>query len=124
MMTQTGTLTYGVEHEGVVHTEFELRLPTIGDNIAALELVGAASNMKVNAAMLAASLLRIGTIPKETLTYEFLCENVVDDDFDTLVDAQVVLKKKRMASLTPSPTTGSSSSSLDDTASPSPVSPS
>jgi hypothetical protein len=122
MMTQSDRLLYGVEYEGTVHYDFELRLPTVADNIAALEEVGTDSNMKVGVAMFVRCLTKLGTIPAEVLTYDFIVQNMIDDDFDTLSKATAELKKKRLASNLPSPTTDSPSSSSDSTASPSPVS--
>lgn len=122
MITQTGTLDYGVEYEGTTHFDFELRLPMIGDNIAALEEVGASSNLKLHAAMLTRSIVRLGTIPSAVLNYDFLSANLVDDDFDVLSTAEKDLKKKRKALNQPLLDTGSPSPSSVDTASPNPVS--
>ncbi|WP_036666020.1 hypothetical protein [Paludibacterium yongneupense] len=125
MMTQTDSLKFGVEYpadSGQMHYDFELRLPMIADNIAVLQHVGTVSNMQVRTAIFARCLVRLGTIPTETLTSDFLAGNMVDDDFDVLAAAETELKKKRMRSNPPSPSTDSPSSSLVDTASPSPAS--
>jgi len=122
MITETGKLTFGIDYDGATHTDFELRLPMIGDNIAALEEVGAASTLKLHAAMLAHTIVRIGTIPAEAMTYDFLSKNLVDDDFDVLAAAEKELKKKRKASNQPSQDTGSPSPSSPATDSTSPAS--
>jgi hypothetical protein len=113
MITQTGKLKYGIEVDGVTHTDFELRLPTIGDNIDAVEQVGATSSLKVHLAMMARTLMRLGTLPAEQVTYELLLQNLVDDDFDVLVAQEMELKKKRIELNQPS----------KDSASPLPSSP-
>lgn len=122
MITQTGKLPCGVEVDGVVHTDFELRLPMIGDNIAAVEEVGVASNLKVHVAIMARTLTRLGTLTREQITYQLLSDNLVDDDFDVLVSAETDLKKKRRASNQPSPATDSPLPSSDGSASRSPTS--
>lgn len=118
MITQTGKLNYGVEFEGAVHTDFELRLPTIADNIAGVELVGIGSNLKVHVAMMARTLVRLGNIPAESITFELLSDGLVDDDFDVLAAAERDLKKKRKESIQPSLDSGSPSPSLVPTESP------
>ena len=118
-MTQSDKLVYGVEYEGTIHFDFELRIPMVADNIAALEEVGPQSNLKVNTAMYARCITKLGAIPLETITYEFLSKNLVDDDYDVLHNAIGELKKKRQALSQPSPTTDSPLSSSASTASPS-----
>lgn len=97
-MTETGELLYGVEYpagSGQLHYAFEMRLPTVGDNIAAIEEHGVDSHMRLNAAMLARSLVRLGDIPAEAIGYE-LVASLVDDDFDVLASTREQLKKKRL----------------------------
>lgn len=116
-MTESAKLVYGVEYEGKIHFDFELRMPMVADNIAALEEVGPQSNLRVNTAMYARCITRLGTIPQDAITYQFLSENLVDDDYDVLHAAIQALKKKRTALSPPLPITDSPSSSLDSTAS-------
>lgn len=123
MITQTGQLTYGIEYEGAVHFDFEIRVPTVADNIAALEEVGADSNLRVSTAIYARCLTKLGAIPQEALTYTFLSSGMVDDDFDVLSGAMTAVKKKLKESRTPSPTTDSPSSSSANTDSTSAASP-
>ena len=96
-MTEKDTLLYGVEYpagSGQMHYDFELRLPTVGDNIVAIEELGVGSNLRLNTAMLARALVRLGDIPSEAITYELLDKELVDDDYDVLATARDRLKKK------------------------------
>ncbi|WP_088158711.1 phage tail assembly protein [Achromobacter xylosoxidans] len=120
--TITQTLSFGVEFDGKNHVEFELRLFTAGDNIAALMEVGPENGMRLSCAMLARALVRLGDIPKDALTYAFLAENLVDDDFDVLMLAQSELKKKLRLSSASSSTIVKPSPSLESTATASDVS--
>lgn len=124
-MTEKGQLLYGVEFpagSGVLHYDFEMRLPTVGDNIAAIEDQGVGSNMRLNAAMLARSLVALGSIPAEEISYTLLAQHMVDDDFDVLAAARDQLKKKRMRPKSGLPDSALPSSLLASTASPSSVS--
>lgn len=121
-LTQLSSLEYGIEHDGALHYDFEMRLTTVQDNIDALEVVGADSGLKISMAMFAASLIRLGTIPKEALTYEFLASRLADSDFDRLAAAQGELKKKRRRENAGSLVSGSVSSRSASTESPKPTS--
>ncbi len=101
--TETGSLEYGIEYpedSGEYHYNFELRLATVADNIAAYEeptiIGGSVCNMRVNAAVLARSIVSLGTVPKEAITAA-LIDTAVDSDYDMLFAAQEELKKKRSA---------------------------
>lgn len=125
MMTQKDQLLYGVEYpagSGQLHYDFELRLPMVGDNIAAIEEMGIGSNLKLNTAMLARCLVKLGDIPREAITYELLDQHLVDDDYDVLAEARDALKKKRMRPKPTSLTSDSPPYSSASTASPSPAS--
>ncbi|HDR9026859.1 TPA: hypothetical protein QDB14_001028 [Burkholderia vietnamiensis] len=100
-LTEKGSLEYGIEYpvdSGKLHYDFELRLATVADNIAAYEeptiIGGGVCNMRVNAAVLARSIVSLGTIPAEAITIE-LIDTAVDSDYDMLFAAQERLKKKR-----------------------------
>lgn len=124
-MTEKNQLLYGVEYpaeSGQIHYDFELRLPTVGDNIAAIEKHGIGSNMRINTAMFASCLVKLGDIPAEAITYELLDQQMVDDDYDVLAAARDLLKKKRMRPKPSSADSGSPSSLSASTASPSHVS--
>lgn len=125
MVTEKDQLQYGVEYpaeSGVLHYDFELRLPTVGDNIAAIEELGVGSNLRLNTGMLARCLVKLGDIPREAITYELLDSSLIDDDYDVLSAARDRLKKKRMRPKPSSPDSGSPSLPLASTASPNPAS--
>lgn len=115
--TIVGQLQLGLEYGGDIHYEFELRLPTVGDNIEALLDAGVGSNMRVSAAMLARALVRLGTIPRDAITRELLEANLPDEDFDVLEQASDALKKKWRRPSDSSEITGSPSSPSGDAAS-------
>ncbi|MDR5803401.1 hypothetical protein [Caballeronia sp. LZ001] len=120
--TQCDSLEYGIEYpdgSGEYHFNFEIRLPTVDDNIKAYEhpsiLGGGVSNMRVNVAILASCLLSLGSIPKDAITPE-LIGSAVDADYDKLVAVQEMIKKKRKAMKPASANSGESSSSSGSTA--------
>lgn len=118
MLTEKGLLVYGIEYpaaSGQIHYQFEMRLPTVGDNIEAIEAHGVDSNLKLNVDMMARCLVRLGDIPAEAIQYELLAEHLVDEDYDVLVSARESLKKKRRASNSNLPACDSPSSPSDDT---------
>lgn len=124
MMIEKGSLDYGVEFpadSGEFHFDFEMRLPTIEDNVSAIEEVGTGSSLRMNVAMLARCLVSLGDIPTEAITTDLL-NTMVDDDYDVLSAARDALKKKRKRSNAASATIASPSSSSESTASPSPAS--
>lgn len=96
--TVVGSLEFGIEHNGCLHYEFEMRLPTVGDNIEALLRHGSESAMRVGLEMYARSLVRLGTIPTDQITYELLAAGLVDDDYDVIEGAAQELKKKQKRS--------------------------
>ena len=114
-LTMQDQLLYGLEYEGVLHKDVELRLPTIADNIAALEEVGPTSNIRLQVAMWARSLVKLGGVPVEQINTELLL-TLVDEDFDVLTDLADRLKKKRRAAngTLPAPASLSSPSAESD----------
>lgn len=120
-ITHIGKLRYGAEYpagSGMLHYDFEMRVPTIADNIAALEEVGPASSLQLNVAMMARCLVRLGDIPAEAINTS-LINGLVDEDYDELADARDALKKKRKRPNDTLPTFDPLSSSSDGMASPS-----
>ncbi|MBE5529203.1 hypothetical protein A9J41_14715 [Laribacter hongkongensis] len=110
MMTEKGQLLYGLEWpagSGRLHFDFEVRLPTLGDNIAAIEEVGEASGLRVSAAITAKCIVRLGAIPAEDISLALLETGLVNSDFDAFDAAILSLKKKRMQSKPTSPASGS-----------------
>lgn len=118
MITTTDKLKYGITVDGVVHTDFEMRCPVIGDNIAAVEAVGTSSNLRVQVAMMSRTLVKLGTLSPDQITFDLLSNNLVDDDFDVLTRAERELKKKLLSSSQPSGAIDSASPSSDATDSP------
>lgn len=125
MVTEQGSLLHGVELDGKRHFTFSVRLPVVGDTIAALEETqdekgtteGAAAGLHYRVGILA-RVVTIEGIDAENVTTELLLNQLSDDDFD-LIDAQVsALKKKLMALRAPLPDTAASSSPSENTASP------
>jgi hypothetical protein len=122
-LTEKGSLDFGVEYpadSGERHYDFEIRLGTIGDTIAAYEdpaiLGGCVSNMRVNVAVLANCIVSLGTIPKESITAGLL-DTAIDSDYDVLTVAQESLKKKLKDLKLSAATSASPKSSSDSTAS-------
>lgn len=95
--TLKGQLTCGVLFEDKLHTDFEIRLPLMKDNIRAIDLHGDKSTLAVSVAVMAEAIVSLGSIPKEKITLELLEEGLVEDDFDILNEAFKTLKKKRAA---------------------------
>ncbi|EHT7346331.1 hypothetical protein KXR09_003931 [Escherichia coli] len=117
--THTGELSVGVEFNGILHKNFELRLPVMRDNGQALEeteerfqtVAGFAADYYYRCAVMAATLVRLGDIPQEELTAELLYDHMVPEDFEILKSARDILKVKRSGGNPGSPDSGSQSSS-------------
>lgn len=122
MMTERDQLLYGIEYEGTLHYDVEMRIMTIQDNIAAIEEVGPQSGMRITDSMMRRAIVRVGTIPQDALTLDLLRAELADEEYDVLTDLQERIKKKRRRAKSASPATGSSSSSSAPTASASPTS--
>lgn len=101
-LTFTGTLAEGAEVDGVFHREFELRLPTVGDNVDAIDQVGGHNGTALSAALLARQLVRLGTLEPKQITYDLLC-TLHPADFNQLDAASGELEKKRKAALAAAP---------------------
>lgn len=112
----TGTLKYGVPYQGRRHREFALRLPTMGDNIDALEAYPDASGARIDVAMFAACMEKLGDIPAEEISYE-LVASMFPSDMDEVYAAIAAAKKKLLSPSESSAAIESSSSSLASTAS-------
>ncbi len=125
MAKEHGSLLHGVELDGQRHFTFSVRLPVVGDTIAALEETqdekgtteGAAAGLHYRVGILA-RVVTIEGIGAENVTTDLLLNQLSDEDFD-LLDAQIsALKKKLMESRSPLPDTAASSSPSENTASP------
>lgn len=97
MPEQLDQLKFGVEFEGAVHSQFELRLPTMADNIAVFDEHPEGSALALNVAILARCLTRLGEIPlQQVQTPGWLASVLIDDDYDVLWGQLQTLKKKRL----------------------------
>ena len=94
-LTEKGRLQYGIEFGGKWHYDFEVRVPTVRDNINAVEKHGDASGIRVSFAMMVSSIVALGEIPNEKITFELLSDGLVDADFDAIDQALIRVKKKR-----------------------------
>ena len=110
-LRQTGTLVSGVLVDGSHHRDFELRLPTVQDNIDAVDEVGSHNGVALNAAIFARQLVKLGGLKPEQITFE-LVAGMHPSDFNQLEAAATELEKKRLAAAQPASTgTGSGSGS-------------
>ncbi|MEO8343370.1 MAG: hypothetical protein ABI536_06080 [Gallionella sp.] len=102
MIKVNGKLVYGIERDGVVHQEFEMRGATIADAIAAIEKVGdSPSFLKLRVFKAAEQMVSLGGVPKEEITGELLL-SLPDDDVEPIYAAQDELEKKRKGLSKPS----------------------
>lgn len=112
----TGTLVYGVPYQGRRHYNFVMRLPTMGDNIDALEAHQDASVVRIDLAMFAACMQRLGDIPEDDITFELLA-TMVPTDLDVIYAEMSEAKKKLLLPSADSEPSESSSSSSESMAS-------
>lgn len=97
-LTIQGRLEYGIEIDGVLHADFELRLPTVADNVAVFAEQPEASSLQADTALLQRCLTRLSDIPAETLAEPgWLEARLIEDDYDVLRSTMGELKKKRKA---------------------------
>lgn len=101
-LTQTGELVTGALVDGVAHRAFELRLPTVRDNIDAVDEVGGHNGVALGAAILARQLVKLGTLKPEQIDFD-LVASLHPQDFNLLEGAAGELEKKRLAAA-PKPT--------------------
>lgn len=124
--TETGKLLDGIPFGGILHKDFEIRLPVMRDTGQALEdaeerygeVTGFMADSFYRAAVMASTLIRLGDIPNEELTAELLHENLTSDDYDELVAARTKLKEKRNGGNPGSPDSALPSSPSGDVVSP------
>jgi hypothetical protein len=89
--TVSGYLGQGVLYENKIHRAFTLRMQVVKDT---LELTQDESYARTVEAY-ARTLVSLGDIPKEKITFDFLAENISDQDIDILYAAEKFLLKKR-----------------------------
>ncbi len=91
MLTEKGTLPFGVEFEGQIHREFELRPQYVRDTVDIFEspdiTARAARNSQYFAACLfAGRLVRLGDIPKEEITVDMVLD-MRQEDYGEIINA-------------------------------------
>ena len=114
-ITCTGSLPVGILFDGKLHQDVVLGLATVGDEIAVIE--DGVSDAGVAIAVLARTLVKVGDIPLNSITYELLCDNLVSEDFAYLRTLRDEVKKKLKSMSSALPNTASPSSGSDATAS-------
>lgn len=101
-LTISGTLPQGVEVDGAWHRDFVLRLPTVADNIEAVDQVGTGNAVALSAAILSRQLVKLGALQDKALTYD-LVTGLHPQDYNHLEAAAAELEKKRQAALAARP---------------------
>jgi hypothetical protein len=99
MLTVKGTLPNGVEYDGKIHTEFELREQLVRDMVEVADdkenLEAAEKNDSfLGICIMAKRLVSVGSIPPEDITPSLLM-GMLQEDFNALTEATGVLIVKR-----------------------------
>lgn len=102
-LRESGTLVTGAEVGDTVHRHFELRLPTVQDNIDAVDEVGSTNGVALSAAILARQLTQLGTLKPEEITLDLIAA-LHPSDFNLMEVASATLEKKRLAAPLVAPT--------------------
>lgn len=110
-LRQAGRLLTGVVVDGVSHCDFELRLPTVQDNIDAVDEVGSHNAVALGAAILARQLVKLGSLKADQITFERVA-SLHPSDYNQLEAAASELEKKRLAAAQQVPTGSASGSGL------------
>lgn len=111
-LRQTGRLLTGAVVDGVSHCDFELRLPTVRDNIDAVDEVGSHNAVALGAAILARQLVKLGSLKPDQITFELVADGLHPSDYNQLEAAASELEKKRLAAAPQAPTGSASGSGL------------
>ncbi len=91
--TVSGSLKYGIRHNGEWHYDFAMHLLSVREDMAIdTQLKGQARLLE----SYALSLDRLGGIPAEQISADILADGLVATDFDALFFAQELLAKKRL----------------------------
>jgi hypothetical protein len=93
MITEKGTLPIGVEYDGRLHRDFELRPQFVRDTVDVFEDPEAGRRASRNsqffaACLFAGRLIRIGDIPKEAITPDMVLDMDQDDYNEILLAAR------------------------------------
>lgn len=94
-MLQSGTFLSGVVVDGVKHKTFVLRLPTVQDNIDAVDLVGTTNGVSLSTALFACQLVELGSLKPEQIDFDLLT-TLHPKDYNLLEAASAELEKKRV----------------------------
>jgi hypothetical protein len=94
MITEKGTMDVGVEFAGSAHYEFELRPATMRDSIEALaDEKAKESETYLALVVLSRQLVRLGEIPKESITPELLMD-CTEHDIQVIIKVKGELERK------------------------------
>ncbi len=94
MLTEKGTLPVGVEFEGKVHREYELRPQQVKDSVEAYEDARSRKNdAYFGICVLCMQVVRLGDIPKAEITPALLME-MYDDDLKELQKGKERVEEK------------------------------
>jgi len=94
MITEKRTLPIGIDYNGEIHRELELRPRLVKDMVAATGsalVVKDKNNFEI--CCLAAQITKLGNIPVEEITGELIAE-MYETDFDVLSEAAEVARKR------------------------------
>jgi len=94
MITEKGKLPVGIEFNGTVHRDYELRPQQVKDSVAAYEDPRAVKNdVFFGVSVLALQIVNLGTIPKEEITSGLLME-MYEGDLKELHGARERVEEK------------------------------
>lgn len=89
-----GTLPVGIEVDGVVHRDFELRPQLVRDSVEGAQDAKAVENSSYfGLVILASQILSLGTLPKEAINAELLMD-AYELDMKALMGAAAQLQKR------------------------------
>lgn len=100
MLTETGTLPIGIEYDGSVHRDYEIREEIVADGIEIFDDPETAGRAEKNRAymgicVLAKQIVKIGKIPKDAITPAMLLTCNVPDVSELQQAAQRLEEKRR-----------------------------
>lgn len=94
-LREVGKLPRGVKVGEMRHRDFELQLPTVQDNIDAVDEVGSHNGVALNAAILSRQLTKLGSLKPEEINFE-LVAGMHPADYNALEAAAERLEKKHV----------------------------
>ncbi|KJV30027.1 hypothetical protein VI08_15300 [Luteibacter yeojuensis] len=115
-MEITGQLAVGLPHNGMRHREFVLRAALAGDTIGAQLAYPDGPYSLIAVDQLRRQLVRVGTIPLEQITTDYLSRELLDLDYKVIQAAERRLEKKLMQASAESSTGDASNTSSSVTA--------